>query len=129
MVEVSDVSFIRTPNPRPCSSLAASSFRVLAGVENLRLLQIVYSPSPVFVFMWLMAWRKSIGQVRQMLGRAAVWSIIRLLMFPNTNDRFVVWAYILIAITMLTTIRKQRIPVLPKSNNMEAFQPEKRQPF
>jgi len=93
------------------------------------LLQIVYSPAPVFVFMWLMAWRKSIGQVRQMLGRAAVWSIIRLLMFPNTDDRFVVWAYILIAITMLTTIRKQRIPVLPKSNNMEAFQPEKLQPF
>jgi hypothetical protein len=64
-------------------------------------LQVIYSPTPVFAFMWLVAWRRSTGLLKQMLALAAVWSIVRLLMFPNPDERFFVWVYVLVGITVL----------------------------
>lgn len=83
-------------------------------------LQVVYSPTPVFVFMWLIVWRKAMGKIRLMLALAAVWSIVRLLMFPNPDDRFFVWAYLLVGITMLATVYRDPTPV-SKSSDMDAI--------
>ncbi len=68
-------------------------------------LQVIYSPTPVFAFMWLVAWRRSTGLLRQMLALAAVWSIVRLLMFPNPDERFFVWVYVLVGVTVLFSSR------------------------